>query len=127
MSTPIHYHQKFQLLSARVLGCRVQTTRQRLGIHRRGRYFNHAAVGQAVIVRHDGAPQATVEALVYGLREGIAALPEHPNRQRRLSELSRGQLSEVCERIQKFKPHIAPAWTPDEVQALVTIWGQTHG
>jgi hypothetical protein len=72
------------------------------------------------------APQPTVEALVFGLREGIAALAAHPDRQRRLSELSRKQLCEVCGRIQIFKLHIAPAWTPDEVQALVAIWGKIH-
>jgi hypothetical protein len=71
--------------------------------------------------------QSTVEALVLGLREGVAALATHPDRQQRLSELSRSQLSEVCERLQNFKLHIAPAWTSDEVQALVAIWGATHG
>lgn len=76
--------------------------------------------------RRSGAPQATVQALVFGLREGIAALATHPDRQRRLSELSRKQLSEVCERTQKFEPHIAAAWRPDAVEALVAIWGKIH-
>jgi hypothetical protein len=74
--------------------------------------------------RSDGAAESTVEALIFGLREGIASLATHPERQRRLSDLSRKQLSELCDRIQKFMPHIAPAWTPDEVQALVNIWGR---
>ena len=77
--------------------------------------------------RSDRAAESTLEALVFGLREGIAALATHPDRQRRLSELNRRQVSEVCERIQKFMPHIAPAWAPDEVQALVAIWGKIHG
>lgn len=81
---------------------------------------------RSVSQRSDRAADSTVEALVFGLREGVAALATHPDRQRRLSELSRRQLSEVCERIQKFMPHIAPAWTPDEVQALVNIWGRIH-
>jgi len=77
--------------------------------------------------RGDGrAPQATVEALVYGLRDGIDALPTKPERLRRLSELSADQLKEVCARLQNFKPTIARPWTPDEVKALVRIWGQSH-
>ena len=77
--------------------------------------------------RGDGqAPQAMVEALVYGLRDGIDALPTKPESLRRLSELSADQLKEVCARLQNFKPTIARPWTPDEVKALVRIWGQSH-
>jgi len=78
--------------------------------------------------RGDGqAPQATVEALVYGLRDGIDALPTKPERLRRLSELSADQLKEVCARLQNFKPTIARPWTADEVDALVSIWIKSHG
>jgi len=78
--------------------------------------------------RGDGqAPQATVEALVYGLRDGIDALPTKPERPRRLSELSADQLQEVCARLQNFKPTIARPWTADEVDALVSIWIKSHG
>ena len=77
--------------------------------------------------RGDGrAPQATVEALVYGLRDGIDALPTKPERLRRLSELSADQLKEVCARLQNFKPTIARPWTADEVDALVSIWAKSH-
>jgi hypothetical protein len=74
-----------------------------------------------------GAAASTVEALVYGLRDGIDALPTKPERLRRLSELSEAQLLEVCKRLQNFKPNIAIAWTPEGVDALVELWRRTRG
>jgi hypothetical protein len=76
--------------------------------------------------RRDGAAASTVEALMFGLRDGIDALPTKPERLRRLSELSETQLHEVCARLQNFKPAIARPWTADEVAALVAIWAKTH-
>jgi uncharacterized membrane protein YccC len=76
--------------------------------------------------RRDGAAASTVEALVFGLRDGIEALPAKPERLRRLSELSADQLKEVCARLQNFKPTIARPWTADEVAVLVRIWGKSH-
>jgi len=76
--------------------------------------------------RRDGAAASTVEALVFGLRDGIDALPAKPERLRRLSELSADQLKEVCARLQNFKPTIARPWTADEVDALVSIWAKSH-
>jgi len=73
------------------------------------------------------AASSTVEALVFGLRDGIEALPTNPDRLWRLSRLSAEQLLAVCERLQTFKPHIAPAWSPEEVQALVDIWSASRG
>jgi transposase len=75
----------------------------------------------------DGVPQTTVEALIYSLRSGGSALTES-NNLRRLRELSEPQLHEVCARLQKFKPHIARAWTPAEVEILVGTWAEfKHG
>jgi hypothetical protein len=73
--------------------------------------------------RNRWAPEATVEALMFSLRRGVGALndPKTDN-QRRLSELSEQQLREVCERLQNFKPNIAPAWPSEDVQKLVHIW-----
>jgi hypothetical protein len=71
------------------------------------------------------AAASTVEALVYGLREGIEKISEG-ERMRRLSELSEAQLCEVCERLQNFRPDIAPAWAAEEIEALMGIWGSTH-
>jgi hypothetical protein len=70
--------------------------------------------------RNGGAPH---EALMYALRRGGSALNEYSNL-RRLGELSEPQLHEVCARLQKFKPHIARAWMPAEVEALVGTWAE---
>ena len=73
--------------------------------------------------RGHGAPQTTVEALMFAMRSGAKALSESSNR-RRLKELSEVQLHEVCARLQKFKSNIARAWTPAEIEGLVTIWAE---
>jgi hypothetical protein len=71
------------------------------------------------------APKATVDALMFSLRRGINELTQ-PSTLERLSQLDERQLSEVAERVQNFRQAIASAWTPDEVKALVRIWGQSH-
>ena len=73
----------------------------------------------------DQAPQALVEALVYGLRRGVEELTK-PDALRGLSQLSQAQLLEVCERLQNFKPSIATAWTPEEVDALAELWSNVR-
>jgi hypothetical protein len=68
--------------------------------------------------RHDGAPQPTVEALMFSLRErGTKALEESGTR-RRLSELSDQQVIEGGNRLQRLKPEIARAWSSAEVEIL---------
>jgi hypothetical protein len=61
--------------------------------------------------RRDGAPQATVEALVYELREyGLPQL-QKPNCLRRLGHVSSAQLREVIDRLVRLQPRtpwIAP-------------------
>jgi len=74
--------------------------------------------------RQSAAAASTVEALVFGLRDGLVALSKNPDRLRRLSELNAEQLCAVCERLQNFQPHIAPAWTPNEVKELIVIWSK---
>jgi hypothetical protein len=77
--------------------------------------------------RDGGAPQPTLEALMFALRRGGSALNESSNL-RRLGELSEPQLHQVCARLQKFKPHIARAWTQAEIEALVVTWTELkHG
>jgi len=71
------------------------------------------------------AAHSTVDALMYSLRRGIEAITE-PDNQRQLAELSENQLLAVCQRLQNFKPHIAPAWPPEELDAIVTIWSTVH-
>jgi hypothetical protein len=73
----------------------------------------------------DRAPEATVEALIYSLRRGIEAITE-PDTQRRLAELCEDQLLAFCQRLQNFKPNIASAWPPEEVEAMVSIWSIVH-
>jgi hypothetical protein len=73
------------------------------------------------------AAASTVEALMFGLRDGIEAFPANPDTLRQLSELSEEQLRAVCERLQNFKFHIAPAWSAEEVRALVDIWSASRG
>jgi hypothetical protein len=76
--------------------------------------------------RQGGAAASTVEALMFGLRDGIDALPTKPEILRRLWELSETQLHEVCARLQNFKPTITRSWTADEVAALISIWAKSH-
>jgi hypothetical protein len=71
------------------------------------------------------APQATVEALVFSLRDGIAALGR-PATLLRLSELSDAQLREVAVRVQKFKHEIAQPWTPQDVEVLIAARSRVH-
>ena len=80
----------------------------------------------AELNRRNHAAASTVEALMYSLRRGADELTK-PDTQRRLSELSEDQLRAVCERVQNFKPEIAPAWTPEEIEALTNIWSAVHG
>jgi hypothetical protein len=72
------------------------------------------------------AAASTVEALMYSLRAGGAALA-CPHARRGLSELNEAQLHEVSARLQKFQPNIARPWTPVEVELLVAIWVDLHG
>ena len=44
--------------------------------------------------------------------------------QRRLREIDDTQMGEVAARIQKFMPHIAPAWKPADVEALISLWSK---
>ena len=71
------------------------------------------------------AAASTVEALMYSLRAAGGALA-CPHARRRLSELTEAQLHEVCARLQAFRPHVARAWTPVEVELLVAIWFDLH-
>jgi hypothetical protein len=76
----------------------------------------------AAIARPSGAAASTVEALMFSLRSrGVQALGE-PDVLRRLAQLDDAQAREIAIRLQKLKPHIASAWTPEDVQVLLTVW-----
>jgi len=64
--------------------------------------------------------------LVFSLRAGGTALA-CPHARRRLAELAEAQLHKVSARLQTFQPKIARAWTPMEVELLVTVWSDLHG
>ena len=57
---------------------------------------------------------------MFSLRRGPDALAD-PNTLRRLAELDERQLIAVMTRLQKFKPEIAPAWTPEQVEVLAIV------
>jgi len=82
---------------------------------------------RADLNRGDGqAPAALVEALMYSLRRGVSELTQ-PNTLRRLSELDKTQIGDVCERCTRFQPHIAPAWSRHEIVTLIEVWARLRG
>src|SRR5262245_58125727 len=72
------------------------------------------------------AAVSTVKALMFSLRNGVAALA-HPETVRRLSELSDTQMREVAVRVQKLRPHIARAWTEKDLQVLLAVRSKVNG
>jgi hypothetical protein len=64
------------------------------------------------------AAGTTIEALMHGLRQGVQELAQ-ADTLGRLLELDDQQLSAVIVRLQNFMPHIARAWTPDEIAVLI--------
>ena len=76
--------------------------------------------------RRDGAPQMTVEALMFSLGDGVGALGRSATL-RRLCELSDAQLREVAVRVQKFKPEIAQPWASKDVAVLIALRSRVHG
>jgi hypothetical protein len=70
--------------------------------------------------RRDRAASSTVEALMFLLRSGVAALAK-PKTQQWLSELDLEQVREVCGRVQDFKRHIAPPWSEADVGLLIEL------
>jgi hypothetical protein len=77
------------------------------------------------VVPHRAAA-STVAALMYSLRNGVAALKQSSTLSQ-LSELSEAQLREVAIRVQKFEPRIAPAWMAKDVEVLLATWSKVHG
>jgi hypothetical protein len=77
-------------------------------------------------LRGNPAAQSTIDALMYSLRQGCAAL----SRQdvcARLADVDEKQLREICTILQKHKASFARAWTADEVERLVMTWATCHG
>ena len=98
-------------------------------IVRTRRLFDEVSLERAWSEINDAPAKAaasTIEALMFSLRAGGAALA-CPQARRRLAELTETQLHEVCARLQKIDPNIARAWTPIEVELLVAVWSDLHG
>jgi hypothetical protein len=72
------------------------------------------------------AAASTVEALMFSLRAGVAALGK-PDTLRRLSELSDAQLREVAVRLQKFTAEIARPWPPEDIEVLLATRSRVRG
>jgi hypothetical protein len=73
------------------------------------------------IMRDRPAPE--VDAVAHSLRRGIGELTQ-PDTLRRLSALDQDQLESVCLRVQAFKAEIAPAWSADDVDLLISAWSR---
>jgi hypothetical protein len=73
------------------------------------------------ILRDRPAPESLIDALVFSLRQGPGELTQ-PDTLRRLSALDADQLEAVCLRVQEFKPEIAPAWSAEDVDLLISAW-----
>jgi hypothetical protein len=71
------------------------------------------------------AAQSTIDALMYSLRSGTAALSREDVRQR-LAALDENQMRDVCPRLQKRNPNVAKSWTSDEIECFVTAWAARH-
>ena len=79
----------------------------------------HRDYEQAIRRRDAGrAPSSTVEALMHSLRERRLAALTEPDTRRRLADLSDEQVIEVGGRLQQLKPHIARAWSDQEIAEL---------
>ena len=77
------------------------------------------------ISRNRPAPSTLVEALMPSLRRGVTELIR-PDTQRRLSALDKDQLEAVCLRVQAFQPTIAPAWSAEDADLLISTWKRLH-
>jgi hypothetical protein len=77
------------------------------------------------ISRNRPAPSTLVEALMPSLRRGVTELIR-PDTQRRLSALDTDQLEAVCLRVQAFQPTIAPAWSAEDADLLISKWKKLH-
>jgi hypothetical protein len=72
------------------------------------------------------ASGATIEALVHGLRAGVQELCQ-ADTLGRLCDLDDQQLSDVVVRLRHFEPHIAPAWTANEIAVLIATRNNALG
>jgi hypothetical protein len=77
-------------------------------------------------LRGNPAAQSTVDALMYSLRSGCAALSRR-DVQQRLTAVDEEQLRDICTLLQKRNPNIAKPWPAGEIEKLVMTWATCHG
>jgi hypothetical protein len=71
------------------------------------------------------AAQSTIDALLYSLRSGVAALARQ-DVQRRLAAADENQLRQMCALLQRRNPRIAPSWSDAEIENLIEAWAARH-
>jgi hypothetical protein len=76
-------------------------------------------------MRGNPAASSTIDALLYSLRKGPAALTR-PDVQRRLAAVDEQQLRGVCKQLASRNPAIARSWTAAEVETFVAAWTACH-
>jgi hypothetical protein len=77
-------------------------------------------------MRGNPAPQSVVDAVMYALRPGTAAL-SRANVQGYLAMVDEQQMRAMAKQLQHRNPKIARSWTPDEVEMLINAWADCHG
>jgi hypothetical protein len=71
-------------------------------------------------------PQSTIDAVMYSLRGGTAALLRDDVRHR-LAVINETQLLKMIDLLQKRDGKIAPRWSDEEVEQLMQTWTACHG
>ena len=79
------------------------------------------------IVQAESRPaQSTIDAVMYSLRNGVAALSRADVRGR-LAVIDEKQVREMIVLLQTRDGRIAAQWSDGEIEQLVTAWATCHG
>jgi hypothetical protein len=70
---------------------------------------------------HQRTATSVLDAVVFVLRKGTAALAKSSTRDR-LRQLSQAQVFACGDRLQALPPHVAKPWTIDEIKQLLATW-----
>lgn len=74
-------------------------------------------------MRGNPAANSTIDALMFSLRSGTAALKRQDVRQR-LAALDERQLRDICKQL--LNRHVAKPWSAAEVEMFVMVWTECH-
>ena len=72
------------------------------------------------------AAQSTIDAVMYSLRSGVAALKRQDVRTR-LATVDESQLRQMCALLGKRDGRIAPLWPDADIKTLIKAWVACHG